>query len=348
MNNLDNKIIFERYKLLSEMPTSLEFASEPKSLSRQLSKDKINKPKEKRSSFTSRNAEWQLFQNPKHHPHLKKIAEFTSKGLDRKLIALDEDPILWRLINMDIQRPNKEGKPEGYAYNKYSIQAEIDNNPDLFSEYKKPNMITVIMTPSGLESKKDIASLSSWMLAHKCGHAVLSFSNNDSIAREIETVLKEYYRNFKQFVDHYSDPYFKNLHMNEVEDLYKPFYEPKYEEIVKERVSAHFSNSMNFYNSIFTFGSARNGTLREQDINEELFAQLMQTGKVGINKLIPGEVYNRMIRNVKDYHYGNEEVISKFEESIQKQYNISIVIEDLLLSAIQNCRGEILFDIVSV
>jgi hypothetical protein len=95
-------------------------------------------------------------------------------------------------------------------------------------------------------------------------------------------------------------------------------------------------------------GGVINGTLREQDINEELFAQLMQTGRVRINNLIPNEVYSRMLRNVKEYHYGNEEVISKFEESIQKQYNISILIEDLLLSAIQNCKGEILFDIVSV
>ena len=107
-----------------------------------------------------------------------------------------------------------------------------------------------------------------------------------------------------------------------------------------------------FFKSLLTtgmlIGGVINGTLREQDINEELFAQLMQTGRVRINNLIPNEVYSRMLRNVKEYHYGNEEVISKFEESIQKQYNISILIEDLLLSAIQNCKGEILFDIVSV
>ena len=85
----DSKLILERYRLISEIPASLEFASEPKSLSRQLPGERINKPK-KATYSDSQNTEWQLYQNPKHHPRLKKIAEFTSKGLDKKLLALGE------------------------------------------------------------------------------------------------------------------------------------------------------------------------------------------------------------------------------------------------------------------
>jgi len=343
----DSKLILERYRLISEIPASLEFASEPESLSKQIAGERINKPK-KATSRDSQNTEWQLYQNPKHHPRLKKIAEFTSKGLDKKLSALGEQPIHWRLINMDIQSSDGQGKSTGYVHNKYSLQAEIKENPDLFKEYKKPNSITIIMTPSGLESKKDIASLSSWMLAHKCGHAVLSFDvDNYDIDREIDILLKEYYNNFKSFVEYYSNDYFKDVLETEVPDIYKPFYEPKLNEIVKHRVSEFFSNKDNFYNSIFTFGSARNKTLREQDINEELFAQLMQTGKIRINNLIPAEVYSKMIKNATEYNYGDKEAISKYKTNIEKEARISTVIEDLFMKAIQRCRGEILFDIVS-
>ena len=343
----DSKLILERYRLISEIPASLEFASEPESLSKQIPGERINKPK-KATSRDSQNTEWQLYQNPKHHPRLKKIAEFTSKGLDKKLLGLGEQPIHWRLINMDIQSSDGRGRPTGYVHNKYSLRAEIKENPDLFKEYKKPNSITIIMTPSGLQSKKDIASLSSWMLAHKCGHAVLSFDvDNYDIDTEIDVLLKNYYDHFISFLEYFSDDYFKDVLESEVPDIYKPFYDSKYQEISKYKVREFFSNKDNFYNSIFTFGSARNKTLREQDVNEELFAQLMQTGKVRINNLIPNEVYSRMMSNVSSYHYGDKEAISKYETDLYKEARISTVIEDLFIKAIQRCRGEILFDIVS-
>ena len=96
----------------------------------------------------------------------------------------------------------------------------------------------------------------------------------------------------------------------------------------------YYKDPDNFYMDFFTFGSARNRELIVTDMREELVAQLMQTGKITLNKMIDEDILKTL-----ESWYGN---VFNFKNII----NIEEYIADQIDQAIENCIGEILYDVI--
>jgi hypothetical protein len=110
----------------------------------------------------------------------------------------------------------------------------------------------------------------------------------------------------------------------------------------------YYRDENNFYSSLFTFGSARNKKLRVSDMVEELVAQLIQTGRITINKMIDEQVMKQNIENLYDY-YGKSEwtdEIENIKNHRTNMLNIEEYIANQIDTAIENCIGTILYDII--
>lgn len=326
--------IGKKYELVSEIPASLEFASDTL-------KDKLDSRYTTVSKATktskARQADINIWKNPKFHSKMKEIAKATSKGLDKKRMEEGKPPIMWRLIDLDLEKGE-------FLVSKYDLRNDFRENPNLLNDLKSPNTITIFMNPTGLDDKKDIMAFSSWIRSHKCGHAVLIHDENYNIDEDIKEVLKQYHNSLiyalevctnsesasERYIQQY--PIFANYFKHLIGKGYQEW---------KSSLD-YYNVYINFLNDFCTFGSARNKKLREQDVNEEFVAQLMQTGKIKINKMLDNEYfdYRKMLAN--EYHSNAKDLI---EMLFNKLSNIESFLENKIEEAIDNCVGEVLYDL---
>jgi hypothetical protein len=218
------------------------------------------------------------------------------------------------------------------------------DNPNLFDSLKAPNSITVFMNPTGLDDKKDIMAFSSWIRSHKCGHAILSYDENYDKSKEITKILEMYYDLYfnalkecadseekrKEYIDKY--PVFMNTVKNAVGKDYNAW----------RLYIDQYKDKMNFFNDFCTFGSARNKKLRQQDINEEFVAQLMQTGRIRVNKMLDDDYIKHRMNMSFEYYYDRKEENSILFNNV---LHIESFIENNIEQAIDNCVGEVLYDL---
>lgn len=335
----DEELIWERYKLISEVPASLEFGSETP-LSSEPNVTKIKKDKTI-MGYKARIADTNILRNPRFHQRMKEVAKSTAKGLDKKRQNEGKPPIIWRLIDMDLETS------KGDMVNKYTLKSIFDNDPTLYNKFRSPNTITIFMGPTGLNNKEDIMAFSSWIRSHKCGHAVLSFNNeSDEIDSQIHETLRLYrdiyIQTLKDCMDSEStmNSYIQKypIFANTVKDLIGKGYS-EWNVLYKK----YLNDFINWFNDFCTFGSARNKQLRENDINEEFFAQLMQTGSIRVNKMLD----KNLIEDIKNRFYSYNTYESNIDEIISKYdnlYDIDDFIANKIEEAIEICIGEVLYD----
>jgi len=342
MKDNDSKLIYERYKLISEIPASLEFASDT-------FKDKID-PKYKQAdkipdsykrssrSSNSRLSDRKAWASDKARELMKTtVVNGAAKGLDKRRAQQGKPPLVWRIIDANLT----EGE---HLINKQDISQIINKDSNLQKELTSPDGITVFMNPSGLDERSGMMAFSAWIRSHKCGHAIFDQQENYKLADNIKLVLRNYY---KLYLEQLRDC--KHLDLKEY---------PLLNEKLKGDTSyastqmwiQQYEDLTNFYCDLFTFGSARNKQLRTEDNVEELTAQLMQTGKITINKMLDEKTIKTALENI-DYYWGggneeNKRKINIIKQSYNDMMNIEEYIATQIDQAIENCVGKILYDMV--
>jgi hypothetical protein len=323
----DEQMIWERYKLISEVPATLEFMGDDPEITDKLkseykpvqknSRKIINEPKSRKTDINAWSSE-------KARELMKSTVQTgTAKGLDRRRQTQGKPPLLWRLIDANLEKESKYDSGIKHIINKSDIQNLVEGDPSIKKRLSSPNGITVIMTPSGQEERSGIMAFSSWIRSHKCGHAILAHRENVDIDNNIRKVLKDYHTMFKESLSIYGDPSI---------NLYDY---PILKNITTNNIHAgkYYRDPENFYMDFFTFGSARNKQLIVSDMKEELVAQLMQTGKITFNQMIDEKMFKKMESWFADFN-------------IKNLINIEEYIADQIDTAIENCIGDILYDIV--
>lgn len=346
----DEQLIWERYKLMSEMPASLEFmGDDPETISKLDPKfmpvTKSNpaeigiKPKSIRSDINAWGSE-------KAKSLMRSTVEKgTAKGLDKRRQTQGKPPLLWRLVDANLEQLSHYEWNDIKTKNliqKGDLESLVNNNPSVREKLHTPNGITVIMTPSGQEERSGMMAFSSWIRSHKCGHAILDITKNFQIGDNITRILQQYHSLFKESLRMASS-------LKNIEQEY-----PILNSIIRGselfRIQKYYSDPKNFYCKLFTFGSARNGQLLVSDKNEELVAQLMQTGKITFNKMLDEKTIQMFIQDI-DEQYTKEEMntipgLAEIKKSRMNLLNVEEYIADQIDQAIENCIGDILFDVI--
>ena len=330
----DEEMIWERYKLISEVPASLEFMGDDPEITNKLEKEykPVQKAKPSKRGIISKSirSDINAWSNEKTRELMKStVQNGTAKGLDKRRTAQGKPPLMWRLVDANLEKMGNFDWADvetSRIINRSDLENLINNNPQIKNKFSNKNGITVIMTPSGLDERTGMMSFSSWIRSHKCGHAILEYGENFEINNNIKKVLTDYYKIFKE-----------SLSIVKMPEYYNSDKFPILKSIILNKMDneKHYNDTKNFYMDFFTFGSARNKQLLIQDMKEELVAQLMQTGKITLNKMID----DSMLENMKmwpEYNYFNIENILNIEEYIADQID----------QAIENCIGEILYDVI--
>jgi hypothetical protein len=344
MKDLDDKLILERYKLISEIPASLEFMSDDPEITSRLHGHlkPVSKPAspkarlyDKKSVIADKNA----WASEKARALMKSTVEqTTAKGLDRRRKQQGKEPLLWRIIdaNLEETKITHDGEEYKSLINKTEIDFLLKTNESIRNKLTSPTGITVIMTPSGDDDRSGMMAFSAWIRSHKCGHAILDIPINYKIRDNISKVLKEYYELFKE-----------SLRLSFEKEKY-PILNNLIEKTPVHELERYYRDQTNFYSSLFTFGSARNKKLLVSDMVEELVAQLIQTGKITMNKMIDEQIMKQNVQDLYDY-YGKSEWTDKIEEIKNHRVNmlnIEEYIANQIDTAIDNCIGTILYDII--
>lgn len=332
----DRELIWERYKLISEVPASLEFMGDDPEITSKL--EPKYKPVQKNSrsvanSFKSRKTDVNAWSSEKAKELMKSTVQTgTAKGLDRRRQAQGKPPLLWRLIDANLEQESKYDPSLKHIISKSDLTDLVNSNPSIKQKLSTPDGITVIMTPSGQEERSGIMAFSSWIRSHKCGHAILEHRENIDIDNDIKKVLNDYHKVFKESLELLGD---SEIRSNvEQYPILKSMSEKGLSEYGYPDPKKYYRDPENFFMDFFTFGSARNKQLIVSDMKEELVAQLMQTGKITLNKMID----QKMLKKLESW-YGDT---FNFKNII----NIEEYIADQIDQAIENCIGEILYDVV--
>jgi hypothetical protein len=344
MKDLDDKLILERYKLISEIPASLEFMSDDPEITSRLHGNlkPVSKPasaNERRFDKKSIAADKNAWSSEKARALMKSTVEqTTAKGLDRRRKEQGKKPLLWRIIDANLEETKLTSDGEDYRslITKSEIEQLIKFYEPIRNKLTSPTGITVIMTPSGQDDRSGMMAFSAWIRSHKCGHAILDTPKNYNIRDNISKVLKEYYDLFKE-----------SLRLYPEKEKY-PILNNLIDKTPVHELERYYRDVTNFYSSLFTFGSARNKKLLVSDMIEELVAQLIQTGRITINKMIDEKVMKQNVQDLYDY-YGKSEWTDKIEELKNHRtnmLNIEEYIANQIVTAIENCIGTILYDII--
>jgi len=354
----DEQLIWERYKkdifnrseILSEMPASLEFLGDYPELTSKL--DPKFKPVVRSQPHMlgtiskSVRSDINAWGSEKAKDLMRStVSRGTAKGLDRRRQMQGKSPLIWRLVDANLEQLSY------YHYNdvqtksliqKSDLENLVNNNPTVREKLHDPNGITVIMTPSGQEERSGMMAFSSWIRSHKCGHAILDNKKNFQFDQNISKTLQEYYGLFNE-----------SLRMwHSLENREQDF--PVLTSIVKDtelyRLEKFYREPKNFYTKLFTFGSARNGQLVVSDKNEELVAQLMQTGKITFNKMMDEKTIQIFIQDLNERYskeeFDNSPGLHELKQARRNLLNIEEYIADQIDQAIENCIGEILYDVI--
>ena len=331
----DRELIWERYKLISEVPASLEFMGDDPEITSKLEPNfkpvqKTKKPRFSSSSLKSRNVDVNAWTSEKARELMKSTVQTgTAKGLDKRRQAQGKPPLIWKLVDANLEQ---EIETSRYIISKSDLTDLVNSNPSIKQKLSNPNGITVIMTPSGQEERSGIMAFSSWIRSHKCGHAILEHRENIDIDNDIKKVLNDYHKVFKESLELLGD---SEIRSNaEQYPILKSMSEKGFVEYGYPDPKKYYRDPENFFMDFFTFGSARNKQLIVSDMKEELVAQLMQTGKITLNKMID----EKMLKKLESW-YGDA---FNFKNII----NIEEYIADQIDQAIENCIGEILYDVV--
>lgn len=331
----DRELIWERYKLISEVPASLEFMGDDPEITSKLEPNfkpvqKTKKPRFSNNSLKSRNVDVNAWTSEKARELMKSTVQTgTAKGLDKRRQAQGKPPLIWKLVDANLEQ---EIETSRYIISKSDLTDLVNSNPSIKQKLSTPNGITVIMTPSGQAERSGIMAFSSWIRSHKCGHAILEYRKNADIDNNIKKVLSDYHKVFKESLELLGDPEIRsNL---EQYPILKSMSEKGLSEYGYPDPKKYYRDPENFYMDFFTFGSARNKQLIVSDMKEELVAQLMQTGKITLNKMIDEKMFKKL-----QSWYGDT---FNFKNII----NIEEYIADQIDQAIENCIGEILYDVV--
>jgi len=330
----DRELIWERYKLISEIPASLEFMGDDPEITSKLEPNfkpvqKTKKPRFSNNSLNSRNVDVNAWTSEKARELMKSTVQTgTAKGLDKRRQAQGKAPLIWKLVDANLEQ---EIETSRYIISKSDLTDLVNSNPSIKQKLSTPNGITVIMTPSGQAERSGIMAFSSWIRSHKCGHAILEYRKNADIDNNIKKVLNDYYKLFKESLSLIGNYKLSNR-LNDYPIL-KIMAEKGTAEYGYPDPQKYYRDPEIFYMDFFTFGSARNRELIITDIKEELVAQLMQTGKITVNKMID----NIILKKMNDW-FGNID--------IENLLNIEEYIANQIDQAIENCIGEILYDVV--
>jgi hypothetical protein len=332
----DEQMIWERYKLISEFPATLEFMGDDPEITDKLKPkfEPVQKstPESRTGHSKSVRSDINAWTNQKAKDLMKSTVQTgTAKGLDKRRKIQGKPPLLWRLIDANLEQNLYNRK---YIIQKSDLESLVEQNPQIKRKLTTPDGITVIMTPSGLDERSGMMAFSSWIRSHKCGHAILEHKRNLEINENINKIINIYH---SLFID--SLEFAHSLKLENMLDSIKEEY-PILSSFVNGKqipfVMKHYTknNKFDFYCKLFTFGSARNEELQISDKNEELVAQLMQTGRITLNKMIDEKTIQNYIQE-SDTHQHGENLL-----------NIEEYIADQIDTAIENCIGDILYDIV--